>query len=140
MNRASLSNTKITSETKSKKTTKPISEIDQKITDLAKSIVNSDSYQGAADAQYLIKQLSKRVIEAMLQGEMTAHLEGERRAIENVASITFDEELKGTWLEMGVGANFNWTENTYTYIDLERTNGGDVKENYRWNIGVRYTF
>ena len=76
----------------------------------------------------------------MLQGEMTAHLEGERRAIENVASITFDEELKGTWLEMGVGANFNWTENTYTYIDLERTNGGDVKENYRWNIGVRHTF
>ena len=79
----------MTSEAKSKKTTKPISEIDQKITDLAKSIVNSDSYQGAADAQYLIKQLSKRVIEAMLQGEMTAHLEGERRAsdAENASNV-----------------------------------------------------
>lgn len=53
---------------------------------------------------------------------------------------TMSEDLGGTWLEMGLGANFNWTDRTYTYIDLERTNGGHVKENYRWNIGVRHTF
>ena len=70
----------MTTSPKPKKTIKPVSEIDQKINDLAKSIVNSDSYQGAADAQYLIKQLSKRVIEAMLQGEMSAHLESEKQA------------------------------------------------------------
>lgn len=41
---------------------------------------------------------------------------------------------------MGVGANFNWTKNTYTYVDFERTNGGDVKENYRWNVGIHHNF
>lgn len=53
---------------------------------------------------------------------------------------TMSEDLGGAWLEMGLGANFNWSDRTYTYIDLERTNGGHVKENYRWNIGVRHTF
>ncbi|MDO4937151.1 MAG: autotransporter outer membrane beta-barrel domain-containing protein, partial [Sutterellaceae bacterium] len=50
------------------------------------------------------------------------------------------DDIGGTYVEYGVGANFNWTENTYTYIDLERTSGGEVKENYRWNIGLRHTF
>ena len=50
------------------------------------------------------------------------------------------EDLGDTWVEFGIGANFNWTPNTYTYVDLERTNGGDVKENWRWNIGLRHVF
>lgn len=66
--------------------------------------------------------------------------ESSATASKKAASITLNEELKGTWLEMGIGANFNWTDSTYTYIDLERTTGGDVKENYRWNIGVRHAF
>ena len=53
---------------------------------------------------------------------------------------TFEADLGGSWFGMRVGANFNWTKNTYTYIDFERTNGGDVKENYRWNIGVHHNF
>ncbi len=83
---------------------------------------------------------NKGTVYARISGVHEFEGESSATASKNVASITFDEELKGTWLEMGVGANFNWTENTYTYIDLERTNGGDVKENYRWNIGVRHTF
>lgn len=67
-------------------------------------------------------------------GDMSA------KAIKGVARNTIEEDLGGAWIEMGVGANFNWTDNTYTYIDFERTNGGEVKENYRWNIGVRHTF
>lgn len=50
------------------------------------------------------------------------------------------EDLGDTWVEFGIGANFNWTPNTYSYVDLERTNGGDVKENWRWNIGLRHVF
>lgn len=50
------------------------------------------------------------------------------------------EDLGDTWVEFGIGANFNWTPNTYTYVDLERTNGGEVKENWRWNIGLRHVF
>ena len=61
-------------------------------------------------------------------------------ASKGTSTNKFEEDLGGSWLEMGVGANFNWTKNTYTYIDFERTNGGDVKENYRWNVGVRHNF
>lgn len=53
---------------------------------------------------------------------------------------SIQEDLGGAWVEMGVGANFNWTKDTYTYVDFERTNGGEVKENYRWNVGLRHTF
>lgn len=68
------------------------------------------------------------------QGSMDAiATQGKRQAATS-------EDLGGAWFEMGLGANFNWTDRTYTYIDLERTNGGEVKENYRWNIGVRHTF
>ncbi len=52
----------------------------------------------------------------------------------------FKDDLGGAWVEYAVGANFNWTENTYTYVDLERTSGGEVKENYRWNVGLRHVF
>ena len=55
-------------------------------------------------------------------------------------SQNINEDLGDTWVEFGVGANFNWTENTYTYIDLERSNGGEIKENWRWNVGVRHVF
>ena len=50
------------------------------------------------------------------------------------------EDLGDTWIELGVGANFNLTNSTYAYLDLERTNGGDVKENWRWNVGLRTLF
>ena len=68
--------------------------------------------------------------------------EGAMRAVASKAgqSTKFEEDLGGAWLEMGVGANFNWTKNTYTYVDFERTNGGDVKENYRWNVGIHHNF
>lgn len=68
------------------------------------------------------------------QGEMNA------TATSGSARNTVEEDLGGAWLELGVGANFNWTNNTYSYIDVERTNGGDVKENYRFNVGIRHTF
>ena len=60
--------------------------------------------------------------------------------MKQAARNTIEEDLGGAWIEMGVGANFNWSEDTYTYVDLERTNGGDVKENYRWNVGIRHVF
>lgn len=61
-------------------------------------------------------------------------------ASKGVAHNTIEEDMGGAWIEMGIGANFNWTDNTYTYVDFERSNGGEVKENYRWNVGVRHTF
>ena len=67
-------------------------------------------------------------------GEISANA----RRGQSVNSVEAD--IGGAWVEFGLGANFNWTKNTYSYVDLERSNGGDVKENWRWNIGVRHTF
>lgn len=52
----------------------------------------------------------------------------------------YSEDLGGGWVEYAVGANLNLTPSTYTYLDLERTSGGEVKEKWRWNIGVRHVF
>lgn len=50
------------------------------------------------------------------------------------------DDIGGAQYEIGLGANFNVTPNSYIYADLERTNGGDVVENWRYNLGVRYVF
>lgn len=55
-------------------------------------------------------------------------------------SDAFTEDLGGTWYEFGVGANFNVTDQTYTYVDLERTTSAEVNENWRWNVGLRHVF
>lgn len=57
----------------------------------------------------------------------------------SVAS-TLKDDLGGTWYEFGLGANFNLTDTTYVYVDLERTNAGKVVEDYRWNVGVRHAW
>ena len=66
------------------------------------------------------------------------------RASKNIAgsidSVYVKDDLGGTWAEYGIGANINWTENCYTYFEIERTSGSDLTENYRWNLGTRYSF
>lgn len=67
-------------------------------------------------------------------GEMETH------ASLGKAHNTIKDDMGGTWVEYGVGANFNWTDATYTYVDLERNSGGDVVEHWRWNVGLRHVF
>lgn len=55
-------------------------------------------------------------------------------------SDDINDDLGGTWYEFGIGANFNLTDRTYTYVDLEKNTGGEVKENWRWNVGLRHVF
>lgn len=47
---------------------------------------------------------------------------------------------KDTWVEYGIGANFNVNKNTYIYADVERTSGATLDEDWRANVGVRYSF
>ena len=47
---------------------------------------------------------------------------------------------KDTWIEYGIGANFNVSESTYIYADVERTSGGVLDEDWRATLGVRYSF
>lgn len=49
------------------------------------------------------------------------------KASQGVNSTTMTEDMGGTWYEFGIGGNFNLTENTYTYVDLEKTTGGESK-------------
>lgn len=71
--------------------------------------------------------------------------EGESSAVASLISdrsVRSDirDDLGGTWCEFGLGANYNLTKNAYTYVDLEKTTGGEVKENWRWNVGMRYVW
>ena len=50
------------------------------------------------------------------------------------------EELGDTWVEYGIGANFNLSKTAYTFVDLEKTAGIDVKENWKWTVGARIAF
>ena len=61
-------------------------------------------------------------------------------AVKGGASETMFDDLGGTWWEFGLGANFNLTDRTYTYVDLEKTTGGEVQENWRWNVGLRHVW
>ena len=47
---------------------------------------------------------------------------------------------KDTWFEYGLGANFNINKATYVWADVQRTSGADLDEDWRANIGVRYSF
>ena len=69
------------------------------------------------------------------ESEFTASL-----ASDSSVRSTVKDDIGGTYYEVGVGANFNWTDNAYSYVDLEKQNGGDVKENWRWNVGFRYVW
>ncbi len=62
------------------------------------------------------------------------------RASAGNARKTVHDDIGGTWVEYGVGANFNFTPSTYGYVDFERTSGGEVDEDLRWNAGVRFVF
>ena len=54
--------------------------------------------------------------------------------------VKMKDDIGGTSVEYGVGANFAWTDNTYSYLSLERSSGGDVDERYRFNVGLRHVF
>ncbi len=66
--------------------------------------------------------------------------EMESTASKNVARNTVKDDIGGTWVEWGVGANFKLSDTAYTYVDVERTNGGEVVEDWRYNAGVRLVF
>lgn len=45
-----------------------------------------------------------------------------------------------TWFEYGVGATFHLTDATYMWADLQRTSGAVLDEDWRANVGIRYSF
>ena len=51
-----------------------------------------------------------------------------------------EKDGKDTWVEYGLGVNFNLTPATYFWADVERTSGGVLDEDWRATVGVRHAF
>lgn len=51
-----------------------------------------------------------------------------------------EADLGGGWWEVGIGTNINLSDNSYLYLDVEKTYGGDVATPWQWIAGVRYSF
>ena len=56
----------------------------------------------------------------------------------NGTSLTQDG--KDSWVEYGIGANFNLSPTTYFWGDLERTAGATLETDWRMTVGVRHAF
>ena len=56
------------------------------------------------------------------------------------AATPVESDGEDTYFEYAVGAQFNVNKNTYVYADVERTEGANVDEDWRANVGVRFAF
>ena len=56
------------------------------------------------------------------------------------AATPIETDGEDTYFEYAVGAQFNINKNTYVYADVERTEGANVDEDWRANVGVRFAF
>lgn len=55
-------------------------------------------------------------------------------------SIRVDTMGNNVWGEFGLGANINIGKTSNLYFDIAKTVGGDVKEKWQINAGLRYAF
>lgn len=62
--------------------------------------------------------------------------------IAGISNSRYVQKMDGddTWVEFGIGANFNLSKTTYVYADLERTEGAKLEEDWRAVVGVRHAF
>lgn len=49
-------------------------------------------------------------------------------------------DLTGTWYEIGLGANLGIAKNSNLYFDALKTFGGDLRTEWQFNAGLRFTF
>ena len=59
---------------------------------------------------------------------------------DGVNSRTYEQDLGGGWFEFGIGTNINLSDATHLYFDIEKTYGGDITTDWKWNAGIRYSF
>lgn len=56
------------------------------------------------------------------------------------AKRTVSQDLGGSWYELGLGGNWNVSDDTYLYADFQYADGGEVDTPWRWSVGVRHAF
>lgn len=52
----------------------------------------------------------------------------------------YSTDGEDTWVEFGLGGNFNISKSTYVWADVERTAGATLDEDWRATLGVRYSW
>ncbi len=53
---------------------------------------------------------------------------------------TLEVDGKDSWVEFGIGSQWNMNKATYLWADVERTSCSDIEEDWRATVGVRYSF
>ena len=66
-------------------------------------------------------------------GGATGYYENSRLALQT-------GDLMGTWYEIGLGANLGIAKNSNLYFDALKTFGGDLRTEWQFNAGLRFTF
>lgn len=66
-------------------------------------------------------------------GGATGYYENSRLALQT-------GDLTGTWYEIGLGANLGIAKNSNLYFDALKTFGGDLRTDWQFNAGLRFTF
>lgn len=68
--------------------------------------------------------------------------DGEIDTTYSKGNITTDmsRDLGGGWWEVGIGVQSSLSEATAMYLDLEKSFAGEVDTEWKWSVGVRYSF
>lgn len=78
---------------------------------------------------------------AFVAHDFKGDVDGRARALSNGAQWrSFSQELAGTWGEFGIGGSYRVTDSASVSVDLSKTVGGDIDEDYIVNFAARYTF
>ena len=56
------------------------------------------------------------------------------------STVVESADMSGTWWEIGLGANLGIAKNSNLYFDALKTFGGDLRTDWQFNAGLRFTF
>ncbi|MDO5380462.1 MAG: autotransporter outer membrane beta-barrel domain-containing protein [Acidaminococcaceae bacterium] len=56
------------------------------------------------------------------------------------STVVESADMSGTWYEIGLGANLGLAKNSNLYFDALKTFGGNLRTEWQFNAGLRFTF
>ena len=125
--------------------------------ELAYGFVKGDDFTGVNDVrveqddfQTLVGRLGARIGASFADGAGTVYAhasvnhdflgDADYTASLDSASRDLSVDIGGTWVSYGIGAQFNTSKNLNFYGTLERANGSEYQEDYRYSVGMSYRF
>ena len=125
--------------------------------ELAYGFVKGDDFTGSNsvnieqdDFQSLVGRLGARIGASFAEGAGTVYAHasvnndflGDIDYTARLGNVARDisADIGGTWFSYGVGAQFNTSKNLNFYGTLERSNGSEYDEDYRYSVGMSYRF